>query len=127
MLPEKDGLVEEWNYKTIFVNPPYGTDKERKTSIKDWIRKCFESYVLYDSEVLALIPVATNTRHWKDFIFHRASCICFLYDTRLKFMIDGKIDQKGAPMACAFVYWGKRKEKFRELFECYGAVLKISD
>ena len=33
-LPEKDGLNEKWNYKTIYVNPPYGADRKRKTTIK---------------------------------------------------------------------------------------------
>lgn len=33
-LPEHDGLKESWNYPNIFVNPPYGIDKERGTTIK---------------------------------------------------------------------------------------------
>ena len=28
-LPEIDGLSASWNYPTIFVNPPYGRDRER--------------------------------------------------------------------------------------------------
>jgi len=27
IFPEKNGLNEIWNYKTIFVNPPYGRNK----------------------------------------------------------------------------------------------------
>lgn len=118
-----DGLSKEWNYKTIFVNPPYGNDKEKKTSIKDWICKCYKSHKEYGSEILALIPVATNTRHWKEYIFGKAS-ICFLFDTRLKFMIDGSIDNKGAPMACAMVYWGNDLNKFSEIFSAYGFVCR---
>ena len=34
-LPEKDGLKEIWNFNKIYVNPPYGADKERGTSIKN--------------------------------------------------------------------------------------------
>lgn len=126
MLPEKDGLVEEWNYKTIFVNPPYGSDRERGTTIKNWIKKCEEAHSRYNAEVLALIPVATNTRHWKDFIFGKAAGICFLYDTRLKFMIDGVIDEKGAPMSCAMVYWGNNIERFESVFSPYGAALDLT-
>lgn len=33
-LPKHDGLKQSWNFPTIFVNPPYGIDKERGTSIK---------------------------------------------------------------------------------------------
>ena len=36
MLPDHDGLREEWNYSTIYVNPPYGTDRPRGTTIKNW-------------------------------------------------------------------------------------------
>jgi hypothetical protein len=28
-----DGLLEEWDYPTVYVNPPYGNDKERETTI----------------------------------------------------------------------------------------------
>ena len=125
-LPYKDGLAEEWNYKTIFVNPPYGADREHGTTIKDWIKKCEVSSRLYHAEVLALIPVATNTRHWKDYIFGRAAGICFLYDTRLRFMINGELDVKGAPMSCAMIYWGTEVSRFVELFSHYGAALDVT-
>ena len=127
MLPYNDGLLEDWNYRTIFVNPPYGSDRERGTTIKDWIARCYKAHSLYFSEVLALIPVATNTKHWKDYIFGKASCICFLYDTRLKFWIDGKCDDKGAPMSCAMVYWGNNISKFIYIFSKFGAAIDITN
>lgn len=125
-LPYNDGLKEDWKFKTIFVNPPYGADRERGTTIKDWIKKCEGAYRMFGAEVLALIPVATNTRHWKDYIFGKAAGICFLYDTRLRFMINGKLDDKGAPMSCAMVYWGKNVNRFVELFTPYGAALDVT-
>lgn len=124
-LPE-DGLLVDWKYGKIFVNPPYGADRIRRTTIKTWISKCESAHREYNSEVLALIPVATNTRHWKDFIFGKAAGICFLYDTRLHFWINGKIDAKGAPMSCAIVYWGKNINKFLEVFKDYGAALDVT-
>ena len=42
-LPEKDGLEAEWNIPTIYVNPPYGADRKRGTTIKDWLAKCAEA------------------------------------------------------------------------------------
>ena len=126
LLPD-DGLLIEWKYHKIFVNPPYGADRVRRTSIKTWISKCESAHRVYNSEVIALIPVATNTRHWKDFIFGKAAGICFLYDTRLHFWINGKIDAKGAPMSCAMVYWGKNINKFIEVFTAYGAALDVTN
>jgi len=120
-----DGLTEEWDYPTVFVNPPYGRDYERGTTIKDWIAKCYNTHQKYGNEVIALIPVATNTSHWKEYIFGKADTICFLYDTRLKFLVDGKDGGKGAPMACCLVYWGNRKEQFHEVFGTYGATINL--
>lgn len=125
-LPETDGLKEEWNFKTIYVNPPYGADRERGTTIKDWLGKCVLSYQKYNSEILALIPVAPNTTHWKKFIFGKADAICFLYDTRLRFLVDGMDSGKGAPMACCIIYWGKRYNSFFEHFIEFGAVIDLS-
>lgn len=119
-----DGLKEKWNYKTIFVNPPFGRDFERKTTIKDWIAKCYKTHKEYGSEILLLIPVATNTSHWKEYIFDKASAICFLYDTRLKFRIHGSENNKGCPTACAMVYYGENISKFYDTFKKVGYVMR---
>jgi len=124
-LPFHDGLKESWNFRKIFVNPPYGIDKERETSIKHWLYRCAAAHRNYDSEVLALVPVATNTGHWKKYIFGRAAAVCFLYDTRLRFLIDGRDEGKGAPMSCAMVYWGSRFDRFAEVFTTHGAVIDL--
>lgn len=124
-LPDKDGLKESWNYPTIYVNPPYGSNKENKTTIKHWLFKCDHSYKKYNSEVIALVPVATNTSHWKECIWGEASSICFLYDTRLRFLINGKDEGSGAPMSCAMIYWGNNLTKFFDVFINYGAVIDI--
>lgn len=124
-LPERDGLKESWDFPRIFVNPPYGIDKERGTSIKHWLYRCATAARNYDSEVLALVPVATNTGHWKNYVFGRAVGVCFLYDTRLKFLVEGRGEGKGAPMSCAMVYWGGHYQKFYDVFIRYGAVLDL--
>lgn len=124
-LPDKDGLHESWNYNTIYINPPYGADRERGTTIKDWLQKASETHKLYGSEIIALIPVATNTAHWKNYVFNDVDMVCFLYDTRLKFLVNGSTNNKGAPMACGMVYWGTRIKKFQKIFSAYGAVLKL--
>ncbi len=126
-LPAHDGLGESWAYHTIYVNPPYGIDREHGTSISDWLRKCEEANRLYQSEVIALVPVATNTGHWKKYVYGRATAICFLYDTRLRFLVNGKDGGKGAPMSCALIYWGRNYDKFFEVFTRFGAVVNIEN
>lgn len=125
VLPEHDGLRGSWNYKRIYVNPPYGADRSRGTTIKHWLRRCAEAHTRFGSEVIALVPVAANTSHWKEYVWGAASGIGFLYDTRLRFLVAGKDVGKGAPMACAMVYWGDDYERFAEVFIQFGAVVDI--
>ena len=126
-LPKYDGLRETWNFPTIYVNPPYGIDREHGTTIKNWLRKCEEVHRLYQSEVVALVPVATNTGHWKKYVFGKATSICFLYDTRLRFLVNGEDAGKGAPMSCAMTYWGKNFDRFMQVFVRFGAVVNIEN
>lgn len=124
-LPDHDGLRESWNFPTIYVDPPYGADRERGTTIKHWLRRCALAREQHGSEVLALVPVATNTRHWKDFVFGCADAVTFLYDTRLRFLVDGRDEGKGAPMSCCMVYWGDKVHRFEEVFIAYGAPVDL--
>lgn len=126
-LPIHDGLKENWNYPTIYVNPPYGIDKSRGTTIKNWLAKCAHANEEFNSEVLALVPIAANTLHWKKYVFTKARAICFLYDTRLRFLENGHDGGKGAPMACAMIYWGDNYGRFYEVFIEHGAVVDISN
>jgi len=124
-LPERDGLAESWNFPTIYVNPPYGADKLRRTTIKHWLYRCAHAHKHYGSEVLALVPVATNTSHWKEYVWGRATAVCFLYDTRLRFLVEGQDEGKGAPMACAMIYWNRNIDVFGDVFDEYGAVVDL--
>ena len=94
-----DGLKENWNYKRIFVNPPYGRNIENKTTIYNWLQKGVDAYN-NGSELLYLIPVSTNTKHFKEFVFEIGCGICFLNDTRLKLWNNGVDDNKGM-VSCA--------------------------
>ncbi len=123
--PNQNGLKKSWNYPTIYVNPPYGSDKEFGTTIKHWLYRCAHAHKNYGSEVLALVPVATNTSHWKEYVWGRATAVCFLYDTRLRFLVKGKDEGKGAPMACAMIYWNKSMDTFMEVFNDFGAVVDL--
>ncbi|MEI6435725.1 MAG: DNA N-6-adenine-methyltransferase [Bacteroidota bacterium] len=126
-LPEHDGLKESWDFPTIYINPPYGIDKERGTTIKNWLARCAHANEHYNSKILALVPIAANTAHWKKYVFTKARAICFLYDTRLRFLENGKDSGKGAPMACAMVYWGNNYHDFYNVFIEHGAVVDISN
>jgi hypothetical protein len=122
-LPDRDGLRETWRFPTIYVNPPYGADRERNTTIKHWLCRCADANEAFGSEVLALVPVATNTKHWKHYVWARATAVAFLFDTRLRFLVNGRDQGKGAPMSCAMIYWGREFGRFRDVFDRFGAVV----
>lgn len=124
-LPMHDGLKESWDFPTIYVNPPYGLDRDRGTRISHWLYRCAAAHKNHKSEILALVPVATNTGHWKNYVWTRAIAICFLYDTRLRFLIDGQDEGKGAPMSCAMVYWGNDYQRFEDEFLRFGSVVDL--
>jgi hypothetical protein len=124
-LPDNDGLKDSWDFPTIYINPPYGLNKKNGTTIRHWLARCARAHELYKSEVLALVPVATNTGHWKKSVFGKAIAICFLYDTRLKFLENGENSGKGAPMSCAMIYWGENYHDFYNVFINHGAVVDI--
>lgn len=126
-LPERDGLRQDWHFPTIYVNPPYGSDRARGTKIIDWLRKCSEAHTEFGAEVIALVPIAANTKHWKLYVWPTAASICFLYDTRVRFLVEGRDDGKGSPMACAAVYWGDRKAIFADGFRQHGAVVDLDN
>ncbi len=84
-------------------------------------------YSLHQSQVIALVPVATNTGYWKKHVYGKATAICFLYDTRLRFLVDGKDGGKGAPMSCALIYWGHDFGRFFQVFIKFGAVVNIEN
>jgi hypothetical protein len=92
-LPDADGLKESWDYPTIFVNPPYGTDPARGTRIAHWFERISEA-AANGSEVIALVPGATNTSYWKKFVYPKVQAICFIYERRVKFIIGGNLDTK---------------------------------
>jgi len=117
--PEKNGLEESWDFKTVFVNPPYG--RNNGTSLYNWLEKSLEC----KWEVIFLIPVATNTKHFKEIIFKKFNAICFLSDTRLKFYNQGVEDKKGAPMACCLCYKGHRYSQFKKEFSKFGKTFII--
>ena len=111
-------------YPTIYVNPPYGSDPARGTRILHWFTRMADA-AQAGSSVIALVPVATNTAHWKRCVYPLAKSICFLYEPRVRFFIGGVEDPKGAPMSCAVIYWGDDPNAFSDAFRDHGAVVSL--
>lgn len=56
----EDGLAQDWEQETVFMNPPYGR------AISLWMRKAYEQS-LGGATVVCLVPARTDTKWWHDF------------------------------------------------------------
>jgi len=75
--PKEDGLIQDWEGETVFVNPPYGRE------INKWVKKAYEESKKPNTKVVMLIPSRTDTRYFHDYIYNKAK-IRFIKG-RLKF------------------------------------------
>ena len=73
---EEDGLKQDWQGETVFVNPPY-------SKIKDWVVKCRNESLKPGTTVVMLIPSRTDTRWWHQHCM--AAHQIFFVKGRLKF------------------------------------------
>jgi site-specific DNA-methyltransferase (adenine-specific) len=76
--PTDNGLLQDWQGKIVFCNPPYGR------AIYDWVRKCSEEASKPNTTIVLLAPARTDTRWFHEFIYHKAKEIRFVKG-RLKF------------------------------------------
>jgi len=76
--PEIDGLKQNWEGESVFVNPPFGREQA------SWIKKGFEESRKPNTLVVFLIPARTDTRAFHKYLYQKAE-IRFICG-RLKFI-----------------------------------------
>jgi hypothetical protein len=122
---EDNGLEKDWATELeaqrlkglVYVNPPYDTETLEKVS-----SKCAEQSQR-GLEVLSLVPCKLDQEWWQSTVFDTVNALCFVKG-RIKFWEDGR-PKSGAPMPCAFLYWGARSEFFEVVFSGLGRVLSL--
>lgn len=72
---QDDGLTQSWDGERVFMNPPYG-----RSELPMWMKKASES----DALVVALVPVSTSARWWRQYVFGESDVIEYL-PKRVKF------------------------------------------
>lgn len=77
---EQDGLLQCWDYETIWCNPPYGRE------IGKWVKKASEAE---GGVVVMLLPARTDTRYFHQYIYKEPNVEIRFIKGRLKFG-DGK-------------------------------------
>lgn len=68
-----DGLAQNWDGETVFMNPPYGRE------ISKWVKKAVSSQAV----VVMLLPARTDTAWFHDYLYNK--CDIYLLRGRLKF------------------------------------------
>jgi site-specific DNA-methyltransferase (adenine-specific) len=100
---EDNGLTQDWEGETVFVNPPY-------RNLSEWVEKGYRESQKDDTKVVMLIPARTDTKYWHNYVM-RASEIHFIKG-RLKFG-DSK---NSAPFPSAVVVFNSGSSYVRNLY-----------
>jgi phage N-6-adenine-methyltransferase len=117
---EDDGLTQKW-FGNVFLNPPYAMP-----SIKQFVFKIVDSYKTHEIKSGVLLTNSATDTEWFHYALAAASAVC-LTRGRISFIEakDGEMIQKTAPTnGQAFFYFGKESEKFKQVFEAFGAIIK---
>jgi site-specific DNA-methyltransferase (adenine-specific) len=73
-----DGLTQEWDDQTVWINPPYN-------NTKGWVQKAVEQHHRHGITVVMLIASRTGTKVWHESIVPYAKQVRFLKG-RVKFV-----------------------------------------
>jgi len=104
-----DGLARDWSgHSLVYCNPPF----ERR-----WYRKMGEQAAL-GIEMIGLVMATPTTSYFQEDLLPHARAACFW---------KGRLTFKGQPQCAgfgvAFVYYGRRVERFREAFHDRGWIV----
>lgn len=120
---EQNGLLQEWNARSLWLNPPYARTEHYQSGIGLFINKCLKAY--QDGNVLQAIILATTEVNAKWFAPLWQHPICFP-DHRVKF-IAPEPDPRGKyqhMFGTCFAYLGTNEERFIKIFSQFGHVVK---
>ncbi len=111
---EDDGLSYPW-YGKIFLNPPYGNDGP------PFVQKLIDEFRKGNvTEAILLVNARSTDAKWYQPLFDEVLCFT---NHRLDFdSPDGK--EINSTFGSCFVYFGKNRKKFVEVFSKYGAVVE---
>ena len=113
-----NGLVQAWNAKTLFLNPPYGRTGHRSNQ-EIWSCKLIAEYEAGNVEQALLLVNANTETTWFQRLF--AYPICFVKQRINFYGPSGK--DNGATHGSAFVYFGSDVARFSEVFGEFGRVV----
>jgi site-specific DNA-methyltransferase (adenine-specific) len=110
-----NGLAKKWRgHGFVYCNPPYGRN------LVNWIKKAAKAFRKAwrqsedgCDELVMLVPARPDTRWYQDIVLKHADAVCFIKG-RFKFGRGKRLDP--APFPSLVIYFGPRKELFRDTF-----------
>jgi phage N-6-adenine-methyltransferase len=111
-----DGCLQDWNAKTVWLNPPYGP--LMKIAVNKFLTELQKSSF---EQAIILCNNSTDTGWFKK-LADTANALCFT-DHRISFIaVDGKKSSVNTRGQC-FLYYGNGIDKFYREFSQYGLIV----
>ncbi len=123
---EQNGLDQDWQARTLWLNPPYGRTAKmqatRKSTIGLFIEKLLQSYEQGKvHQAIALVTTEVNAK-WFYPLWQFPICIP---DHRVTFLVPHKTANNYKQMfGTCFVYLGPNTQRFIEVFSQFGVVVE---
>ena len=115
---EDNGLMHSWPGR-VWCNPPYGLTNG-KSNQAIWSRRLISQYEQGITSEAILLVNASTSESWFQRLLN-GYLVCFLRG-RINFSTpDGS--QSGPTHGSAFFYFGKQRNRFRDVFNPFGAVM----
>jgi hypothetical protein len=112
---QQSALNQSWDYKTIFMNPPYSNGEYAPA-----IEKFLEEFKKYSFEAITLTNNNTDTLATQK-LMRSANAYCFPEKRINYYTTEGQV--KGNRYGQLFCYFGGNIKEFREQFSEFGVVL----
>jgi hypothetical protein len=118
---KENALAQPWHGR-VFMNPPYGIDKETKSSVAGmFCQKAIDEYIAGNVEAAIILVNSSHAQRWQASLYDYP--VCFV-DHRISFVSSDGVVNKAPTFMNIFVYLGADKAKFAEVFSEFGYVME---
>jgi hypothetical protein len=117
---EKENSIDKDWHSKVFLNPPYG--RLNGDSLAGlFCDKAIAEYELGNTEQTIILINSVHSQNWQACLYEYP--VCFV-DHRIQFVSGDGEENKNPTFQNIFVYLGKNKQKFAEVFSEWGYVME---
>lgn len=108
---EENGLIQDWNYETVFVNFPY-------SDAKLWMEKVISEYKKWNNNIIVLCFNRSDTRWFQNNVKYATGMNCL--SKRISFLNYKGETQTNGNAPSVLIAFGK--EAFKRIKKCDGLI-----